>query len=155
MVSYSCICFVMLCYALLCYVGKPLTKEPLLQVKGKGREANCLFLSYSTSRRRGKGFGGSGKCCYVVEWWGSLPKCWFLFCKYTCCMNSWVLVSCMKLLGLGSHSLVKRSNLWTKVFIFWNWFSSFCVWTQRGYGKAKKSLCFIMHLNLEIWPKCK
>ena len=49
-------CF-MLVYALLCYVGKPWTKEPLLQVKGKGREANCLFLSYSTSKRRGKVLG--------------------------------------------------------------------------------------------------
>ena len=66
----------MLCYAMLESLEP---KKPLLQVKGKGREANCLFLSYSTSKRRGKVLG---KVESVVMLWndeGVFPNVDFCF----------------------------------------------------------------------------
>ena len=49
---------------------------------------------------------------------GVFPNVDFGLAKTKICVKCWVLVSCIKILGMGSHSIVKRSKLWTKGFIF-------------------------------------
>ena len=41
-------------------------EPPLTSLDGKWREVNCLFLSYSLSKRRGKVFG-SKICCLCFK----------------------------------------------------------------------------------------
>ena len=143
-------------YALLCVKVISWTRTLLLQAcMGWEMERSKLSLPFLLHKQKKRGSLEEKLLLILPKWWGNLPKYWFWFCKNKGCMKCWVLVSCIKLFDMESHSVVKRSKLWTKGFVFWNWFSYFCVWTQRGYGKANKSLCFIMHLNLENCPKCK
>ena len=60
-------------------------------------------------------------------------------------MNSWVLFSCMKLLGLGSYSLVKEYQIVAKGFISYGIEFRFVVYgfkeSMEGYSSPYVYLC--------------
>ena len=85
-------------------------KPPLTSLKRKWREVNCLFLSYSSSKRRGKVFGSKIGClCFKVMRESSLML--NLVVQRQKLYEMLSLLSYTRLLDLRSHRCVKEGKV--------------------------------------------
>ena len=134
---------------MLCTICDILNKNPpLTSLDGKWREVNCLFLSYSSSKRRGKVFGSKMGClCFQGMRESSLMLILVLQKQMLHEMLGFSLIH--KAFWYGKPQWCKEGKVYGQKVLAFEFGLVFVLWTQIGYGKTHKSLCFIMHSK--IW----